>query len=149
MLDLIYFSNVSENTHRFANTMQTIIEEAEQKINIKRIPIKGESITTDKPYILVCPAYGSGKQGHVPPQVKKFLNDETTRNNCVGVIGTGNINFGDEFAAAGTLLSAKLNVPLLHVFELAGWDTDMAYIHTLLQQTPEQIKAHQPTFDLV
>ena len=120
--------------------MARTVEENHETLNVKRIPIKGETITADKPYILVCPAYGSEKQGHVPPQVKKFLNNETTRNNCVGIIGTGNINFGDEFAAAGTLLSVKLNVPLLHVFELAGFDTDINFIYTLLRKQPAELQ---------
>jgi len=140
MLDLIYFSNVSENTHRFALNMKKFADSATDELNIIRIPVKGmlEEKPT-KPFLLVCPSYGSASQGHVPPQVKKFLSEENARNLCAGVIGCGNLNFGAEFAASGDKIAQRIQKPLLYRFELAGFDTDIEKIFRLLNMEPEQL----------
>lgn len=48
---LVYFSSVSENTHRFV-----------QKLGIPatRIPLHGR-IEVDEPYVLILPTYGGGR----------------------------------------------------------------------------------------
>jgi len=127
MLDIVYFSNVSNNTQRF-------VDKLDWKGQVHRIPIKG---TFDRAllnsYVLICPSYGDATHGHVPVQVRKFLSIEENRNQCVGVIGTGNINFGTEYAMAGPVLSHKLKVPLLYQLELAGTDDDVTRVQRGLQ----------------
>jgi protein involved in ribonucleotide reduction len=122
MLDIVYFSNVSNNTKRF-------VEKLEWEGSVYQIPIKG---TFDKAlfhsYVLICPSYGDATHGHVPAQVRKFLSDEERRGLCAGVIGAGNINFGKEFALAGDVLAHKLRVRLLYKFELAGNDNDVTKV---------------------
>ena len=124
MLHIAYFSNESENTHRFIKRLLPYAEAADQPISVTRLNIKGEQPKLHEDYILIVPSYGTERTGHTPPQVKKFLTDETTRNHCVGVIGTGNINFGEEYAVAGDVVSLKLQVPLLYKFELSGFPND-------------------------
>jgi len=75
--NLVYFSSVSENTHRFV-----------QKLGVAatRIPLHGR-IEVDEPYVLVLPTYGGGHAngpdpdagGYVPKQVIAFLNNEHNR----------------------------------------------------------------------
>lgn len=113
---LVYFSSVTENTSRFI-----------QKLGVPalRIPLKTADaalFTVEEDFVLVTPTYGQGK---VPPQVVKFLNLEQNRVRCKGVIGSGNRNFYEDFAKAGVTVSAKLQVPLLYRFELAGTHEDV------------------------
>ena len=61
----------------------------------------------------------------IPKQVMTFLKDPESRNNCVGVISSGNMNFGEAYLIAGKLLSEKLKVPFLYGFELLGTPTDV------------------------
>ena len=51
MSNLVYFSSVSENTHRFV-----------EKLGLPaiRIPLHGR-IEVDEPYVLVLPTYGGGR----------------------------------------------------------------------------------------
>ena len=72
---LVYFSTVSENTHRFV-----------QKLGVPatRIPLH-DRIEVDEPYVLVLPTYGGGHvnphstmAGYVPKQVIAFLKTSTT-----------------------------------------------------------------------
>lgn len=109
---LVYFSSVSETTHRFV-----------QKLGLPaiRIPIR-DAIEVHDPYVLVLPTYGSGRRaeasGFVPKQVIKFLNNENNRSLIRGVIVAGNTQFGAEYCYAGDVVSSKCNVPYLYRFEM-------------------------------
>lgn len=111
---LVYFSSVTENTKIFLERLDYPLE---------RIPIyaRERELDIDYPYILVVPTYGGGVgEASVPPQVKRFLKHKKHRDLCVGIIGSGNLNFGEKYAAAGDILSRKLGVPMLYRFELRG-----------------------------
>ena len=123
--NLVYFSSVSENTHRFV-----------QKLGLPatRIPLHGH-IEVDEPYVLILPTYGGGRAtpnssniedgGYVPKQVIAFLNNEHNRSLLRGVIAGGNNNFGAEFAYAGNVVARKCGVPYLYRFELMGTPDDV------------------------
>ena len=122
---LVYFSSVSENTHRFV-----------QKLGLDaiRIPLHGR-IQVHEPYVLVLPTYGGGRAtpdinagGYVPKQVIAFLNDQHNRSLLRGVIAAGNTNFGAEFCYAGDVVSRKCEVPYLYRFELMGTEDDVAAV---------------------
>ena len=120
---LVYFSSVSENTHKFV-----------QKLDLPaiRIPLKG-GIEVNEPYVLILPTYGGGKANgpdpedgsYVPRQVIAFLNNEHNRSLLRGVIAAGNSNFGAEFCYAGDVVSRKCAVPYLYRFELMGTVDDV------------------------
>ena len=78
---LVYFSSVSENTHRFV-----------QKLGLPaiRIPVKSGiegPIKVQEPYVLLLPTYGKGRgdsptldaKSYVPKQVIGFLNNPHNR----------------------------------------------------------------------
>ena len=120
---LVYFSSVSENTHKFV-----------QKLDLPaiRIPLKG-GIEVQDPYVLILPTYGGGRASgpdpedgsYVPKQVIAFLNNEHNRSLLRGVIAAGNTNFGAEFCYAGDVVSRKCGVPYLYRFELMGTVDDV------------------------
>lgn len=116
---IVYFSSVTENTKRFVDKLGY----PSQRIGLK---VKGNFLNIDYPYILITPTYkGGANTGAVPRQVINFLNDEHNRNLCVGVISGGNINFNEDYNIASTIISQKLNVPILHRFELMGTPYDV------------------------
>ncbi|HEY0187544.1 MAG TPA: class Ib ribonucleoside-diphosphate reductase assembly flavoprotein NrdI [Cellulomonas sp.] len=122
MSSLVYFSSVSENTHRFV-----------QKLGIaaSRIPLRPSEpfLHAQDPYVLVVPTYGGGNEGGaVPKQVIKFLNDEGNRSLIRGVIAAGNTNFGSAYCIAGDIVSAKCQVPYLYAFELMGTTEDVTRV---------------------
>ena len=119
MTDLIYFSSVSGNTHRFVEKLGR---------PAARIPLhaKDDPLQADEPYVLVVPTYGGGEgSGAVPNQVIKFLNDEHNRSLLRGVITAGNTNFGKAYGIAGDIIAAKCHVPHLYRFELFGTPEDV------------------------
>jgi protein involved in ribonucleotide reduction len=138
---LVYFSSVSENTHRFV-----------QKLGVEatRIPLRG-AMQVDEPYVLVLPTYGGGHAspdinagGYVPKQVVAFLNDEHNRSLLRGVIAAGNTNFGAEFCYAGDVVSRKCGVPYLYRFELMGTDEDVEAVRAGLADFWKDETCHLP-----
>ncbi|QGS52413.1 class Ib ribonucleoside-diphosphate reductase assembly flavoprotein NrdI [Spiroplasma tabanidicola] len=125
---VVYFSSISNNTHRFM-----------QKLDLpnQRIPYDlEEQLNVNQDYILITPTYAGGgtiTAGAVPKQVIKFLNNETNRSYCRGVIASGNTNFGDTYAIAGPIISKKLQVPLLYQFELLGTEHDVKEIRKIIK----------------
>jgi protein involved in ribonucleotide reduction len=127
---LVYFSSVSENTHRFV-----------QKLAVPaiRIPLR-ERIEVDRPYVLLLPTYGKGRgdsphldaKGYVPKQVIAFLNNPHNRSLIRAVIGAGNTQFGAEYCFAASLVSHKCKVPFLYRFELMGTAEDVEAVRAEL-----------------
>lgn len=117
---IVYFSGATGFTHKFV-----------QKLGMEaiRIPLntkEAKEFTVDVgEFVLIVPSYGSNLEGHLPHQVKHFLNKPENRSKMVGVIGAGNMNFGDEYSLAADIISKKTGVPVLYRFELAGTPTDI------------------------
>ena len=116
---IVYFSNVSNFTHRFVEKLE---------VPASRIPIKAEeagTFTISEPATLILPTYGANGRDFVPRQVIRFLNQEQNRLLINSVIGSGNINFLEDFCRGAEIVAEKLQVPLLYRFELAGTQDDV------------------------
>jgi protein involved in ribonucleotide reduction len=138
----VYFSSVSENTHRFVQKLG---------LDATRIPLHGR-IQVREPYVLVVPTYGGGRPtpdinagGYVPKQVIAFLNDQHNRSLLRGVIAAGNTNFGAEFCYAGDVVSRKCEVPYLYRFELMGTEDDVAAVRAGLADFWKDETCHRPS----
>ncbi len=124
-ITIVYFSSISNNTHRFV-----------EKLGIKNVHRISEDLIMDKNFVLITPTYGGGgkdAKGSVPKPVIHFLNQKQNRDNCKGVVASGNTNFGDTFCLAGIIISKKLNVPLLYQFELLGTSDDVIKLNNILK----------------
>ncbi|CDO27353.1 class Ib ribonucleoside-diphosphate reductase assembly flavoprotein NrdI [Mycolicibacterium porcinum] len=145
MSHLVYFSSVSENTHRFVQKLQW------PEARVTRIPLHGR-IEVNEPYVLILPTYGGGRAtpdinngGYVPKQVIAFLNNEHNRSLIRGVIAAGNNNFGAEFAYAGDVVSRKCGVPYLYRFELMGTPDDVDAVREGLKDFWKDQTCPQPS----
>ena len=125
---LVYFSSVSNNTHRFV-----------QRLGVKeplRIPLyerRQPMLVMDAPYLLLVPTYGGGSaKGAVPKQVIHFLNNPINRGLIRGVVTSGNRNFGSAYCAAGPLIARRCGVPELYRFELLGTSEDVQAVRAIL-----------------
>lgn len=127
MSALVYFSSVSDNTHRFVQRLGL----QDEGTSVHRIPLRptDDFLRVDEPYVLVVPTYGGGNEGGaVPRQVVKFLNDPHNRSLIRGVIAAGNTNFGQAYCRAGDVVAAKCEVPYLYAFELLGTAEDVTRV---------------------
>ena len=119
---IVFFSSVTENTRVFVEQLGFPSE---------RLPLRrgDDELIVDYPYILFVPTYGGGRgEAAVPPQVKRVLAHAEHRKLCVGVVGGGNLNFGEKYAIAADLVAKKIGVPVLARFELRGSVSDRDHI---------------------
>jgi protein involved in ribonucleotide reduction len=129
-MDIVYYSNVSNNTARF-------VAKLSPEHTAWRLPLRRSEpmIQMAAPFVLITPTYGAGNDGHaVPGPVIRFLNDPHNRHHLRGVIASGNTNFGRTFCLAGEIIAEKLQVPLLHKFEILGTPEDVTRVDYLLTQ---------------
>ena len=129
-MKIVYFSSVSENTHRFVQKL---------RMPATRIPLRAApetSVLVTEPFYLVTPTYGGGsrKGADVPKQVIRFLNEESNRNLLRGVVASGNTNFGSDFCRAGDVISQKCAVPVLYRFELLGTTEDVRNVQSIMEK---------------
>lgn len=125
---VVYFSNTSENTHRFVVKLGG----PARRISLLTADA-GETIATE-PYILITPTYGGGADHRaVPRQVVAFLKNAANRALLRGVIAGGNTSFGATYCLAGRIIAAKCDVPLLYTFEILGTPEDVIAVRNKLE----------------
>lgn len=137
MVNIVYFSSATGNTRRFVEKLG---------LPAQRIPLlkSDEFLHVDQPYVLIVPTYGGGNlKGAVPKQVIAFLNDPGNRSHCVGVISSGNTNFGTAYCLAGDIVAAKLGIPHMYKFELLGTSEDVSRVREGLKEFWQKISPTQ------
>lgn len=82
----------------------------------------------DGPWVLLTPSYktGNDRNDTIPEAVRRFLRSPVNRRRMVGVIGSGNRNFGRHYQMAARQIAARSGRPVLFEFEIAGtpWDVE-------------------------
>ncbi|MFC5469158.1 class Ib ribonucleoside-diphosphate reductase assembly flavoprotein NrdI [Cohnella suwonensis] len=105
---LIAFDSRTGNVRRFVD-----------KLKVPSIQIE-ETMTIDEPFVLVTYTTGFGQ---APDKVMSFL--KKNHNRMVGVMASGNRNWGEGFARSADAISALYGVPVLGKFELSGTSKDV------------------------
>ena len=102
---IVYWSSNSGGTRRVAEALDTDTVELSD--------YDGTS-----PYVLMTPTYDQPRGGFTPKPVQTFLNKHAA--NMIGVIGSGNRNFGDYYCQAAHDISKQFNVPVLWRIDIMG-----------------------------
>ena len=106
---IVYWSSNSGGTRRVAEALNTnTVELAEYD---------GTS-----PYVLACPTYDQPRGGFTPRPVQTFLNEHAHL--MVGVLGVGNLNFGEHYCQAAIDISKQHNVLIVHRLDIMGTEDD-------------------------
>lgn len=135
-----YYSSVSNLTRRFAEALEragrSVFDLADPEVR-RREP--------DGPWVLLTPSYKAGNADEVtlPAPVRVFLRSPRTRRHLVGIIGSGNRNFGEWYQAAARELAHTSGRPVLFEFELAGTPEDVIACVRILDELDTAIaEAH-------
>lgn len=135
MSKLVYFSQ--------AGYTQEFIEKL--GLPATRIPVKikeAETFEVDEEFVLIVPTYErkivhggrAGQMTYIPRQVSAFFSNKTNRDLARGIIGTGNINFFEDYTRAATEISTRLGIPVLHRMEISGTEQDVEIVKTGLEE---------------
>ena len=82
-------------------------------------------------FILFAPTYDS----YMTECLDEFLDESDNITNCIGIVASGNRNFGDEgYIFTAKDLSRKYKLPILHDFEYAGLVTDIEEVQSLINK---------------
>lgn len=110
---IVYYSKTN-NTERFVNKLKTPSVTINDYDGVQK-------------FILITPTYFFGQ---VPQEVNDFL--DTYADNMVGVISSGNRNWGENYGKAGEKISFLYDVPLLHKLELSGNKKDKEIVDNIV-----------------
>lgn len=115
-INIVYYSKTGQTLAFIEKLLLEL-----KNINVTEIKTSEEIIK--EPYVLFTPTYMFGE---VPKEVDKFFKIKENRDNIIGVVSSGNKNWGvDNFANSGKIISKALNVPLLHRYEIRGNKKDI------------------------
>ena len=110
---IVYWSSNSGGTRRVAEALNTD--------TVELADYDGTS-----PYVMLTPTYDQPRGGFTPKPVQQFLEEHAHL--MVGVIGSGNRNFGDHYCQAAHDISKQFNVPVLWRIEIMGSQEDLAIV---------------------
>jgi protein involved in ribonucleotide reduction len=104
------------------------------KLNLPNIEIN-ESMQLHVPFLLF--TYTDGL-GEVPASVARFM--EQNHPFCMGIIASGNSNFGHQvFGMAGDKLAAQYGIPLICKLDLRGFPHDYEKIVQFYHQRIKEV----------
>lgn len=135
MVSIHYWSSSTHNTAALANKLTT------PTFRIDHEPV-------DDYTVLMTPTFEQPRLGdYIPRPVRTWLG----RNGqwVIGVIGTGNRNFGADYCRAAHDIADALHVPVLYRAELMGTPADIDAIDTGIRQHWEElIQLRHPTLTI-
>lgn len=139
---LYYYSSVSNLTGRFAEALSRL--DGRDVFNLAHAPVRRHEVPG--PWVLLTPSYKAGNANEVtlPAGVRSFLRSPMNRRRLIGIIGSGNRNFGVYYQAAARRLAARSGRPILFEFELAGTPEDVTRCAEILAELDAALDAAAP-----
>jgi protein involved in ribonucleotide reduction len=137
-----YYSSTSNLTGRFAQHLAEATGRAVHNLadaSVRRAEASG-------PWVLLTPSYKAGNADEVtlPAGVRSFLRSPSNRRRMLGIIGSGNRNFGVYYQAAARELAVRSGRPVLFEFELAGTPEDVIHCAQILDELDAALAASHP-----
>lgn len=136
---LYYYSSVSNLTGRFAASLART--DARPVRNLADPVVR--KTEAPGPWVLLTPSYKAGNANEVtlPAGVRSFLRSPMNRRRLIGIIGSGNRNFGVYYQAAARQLAQRSGRPILFEFELSGTSEDVARCAAILAELDAALDA--------
>lgn len=123
---MIVYCSITGNVRNFVSNLLEL-DESIETLELKN----GKEIVSDE-YIIIT---GTTGLGEIPPVLVEFLKDDTNARNCLGVIGSGNKNWGNNFCKGAYKVSDIVAKPILHTFELRGEEKDLHKVLQIIKET--------------
>ncbi|PES55461.1 class Ib ribonucleoside-diphosphate reductase assembly flavoprotein NrdI [Bacillus cereus] len=119
---LIVYASKTGNVKRFVG-----------KTGLETVQISEELMVNEKCVLIT---YTTGF-GAVPEEVSEFMKKNSK--NVVGVVASGNRNWGDMFGASADKISKQYGMPVLMKFEMSGTNNDVELFKTKVREVSHTI----------
>lgn len=140
MLNLLYIS-LSGNTSSFVTRLSESLELDHQVIDIKQ-KIKENAVEDlEYPTVVFLPTYleggngvDNGYQEIITTPLREFLRSNGNHEKVLGIVGSGNKNFNNQYILTAKQYAEEFGFPLLGDFELRGTTADLERIRTIIHE---------------
>ncbi|AEF25947.1 class Ib ribonucleoside-diphosphate reductase assembly flavoprotein NrdI [Streptococcus parauberis] len=146
----IVFISLSGNTLSFVKRLSTYLAENYQ-ITANPINIKDQNHQTfpvEQPFVAILPTYLEGGNGLDSGDVEilttplgDFIAAHDNYKQCFGVIGSGNLNFNNQYCLTAKQYSKRFGFPMIGDFEMRGTISDIERLAKVILETRESFKA--------
>ncbi|WP_061841212.1 class Ib ribonucleoside-diphosphate reductase assembly flavoprotein NrdI [Tetragenococcus halophilus] len=140
-MNVVYIS-ISGNTRSFVQRLQRFAEEKnvnELIIHAKEIDDNTPEEEETEPFFAFVPTYleggngiDNGDQEILTESLRDYIEFKNNPNLCLGVIGSGNKNFNDQYCLTAKQYAEQFDILFLADFELRGTNDEIQNIYHLL-----------------
>lgn len=149
-IDLIYIS-LSGNTDSFVKRLRdylllnTKIKEV-NLLNVKEL-VKSNIPFNEvvNPFVAFLPTYLEGGNGIdngdkeiLTTPLREYIRYKDNYKKCLGIVGSGNKNFNNQYCLTAKQYSQEFNFPVLYNFELRGLDIDIYNVASIVENLLSQ-----------
>ena len=140
-MNILYIS-LEGNTRSFVKRLtafakqQNMINQANPEINAKEIGPQDAPASESKPFFVFVPTYLTGGNGIdsgyteiMTTALGEYIEDGNNARYCIGVVGSGNKNFNEQYCLTARKYAKIFNAPFLDNYELRGTDADVERIY--------------------
>lgn len=149
-LTLVYIS-LSGNTQSFVKRLSDYLAFNQgmttRQINIKEL--KHETFEVSEPFVALLPTYLEGGNGIDHGDVEiltnplgDFIASHDNYKRCMGIIGSGNKNFNNQYVLTAKQYSQRFGFPLLGDFELRGTQADIERLAKVILERMTEFKVN-------
>ncbi|MBP2623919.1 class Ib ribonucleoside-diphosphate reductase assembly flavoprotein NrdI [Streptococcus oricebi] len=139
-ISLVYIS-LSGNTESFIKRLTAFLQENHEGLEVEQVNIKdlvkeGQAFfAVNNPFVAFLPTYLEGGNGVDTGDVEILTNDlgkfiafADNVQNCLGIVGSGNRNFNNQYCLTAKQYAERFGFPVLDTFELRGLQNDIQRI---------------------
>lgn len=143
----IIFFSVSGNTRAFVKKLQAYgveqhgLSTDHPLLDLKEITDQSHFEDETEPFVAFVPTYLDGGNGLdngtneiMTNTLGEYIEHHDNRNQCLGVVGSGNKNFNWQYCLTAKQYAEKFKIPILGDYELRGTPVDVQRIYAVLQE---------------
>ena len=149
-IDLIYIS-LSGNTDSFVKRLRDylLLNTKLKEVNLLNVKdLVKENIPFNEvanPFVAFLPTYLEGGNGIdngdkeiLTTPLREYIRYKDNYKKCLGIIGSGNKNFNNQYCLTAKQYSQEFGFPVLYNFELRGLDIDIYNVASIVENLLSQ-----------
>lgn len=143
----ILFISIEGNTRSFLTRLtayarqQHSFDDSNPLIKTKEITDQTVPATEKEPFFAFVPTYLDGGNGFdsgftelMTNALGEYIDQGKNADKCIGVVGSGNKNFNEQYCLTAKKYSKQFDAPFLADYELRGTDEDIQRIYPILSK---------------